>query len=113
MNKILLTIAIVLLAICTAVAAPRFESLDNHHGKTTIKIEIPASDRSATNGLSIDNIRLYNNGEILDAKKVDAIWGENSTIILEFKKLTTFKNCILTFTINGHPVTMDIQSHLR
>lgn len=112
MKKILLTFSIALLALGSAFAAPQFKGLNNKHGKTTIKIEIPASDRDATNGLSVDNIKLYNNGEILTAKKVDAIWGENSTIILEFKKLTTFADCTLSFMINGEPVSMDIQSLL-
>lgn len=67
-------------------AAPQFKGIDNKHGKTTIKIEIPASDRDASNGLSIDNVKLYNNGKTFHAKKVNALWGENSTIILEFMK---------------------------
>lgn len=110
MKKVLLTLAIGLLAVGSSFAAPQFKGLNNKHGKTTIKIEIPASDRDVTNGLSVDNVKLYNNGEMLTAKKVDAIWGENSTIILEFKKLTTFADCTLSFTINGEPVSMNLQS---
>lgn len=110
MNKKLLSLAIGLLTFGSALAAPQFKGLNNKHGKTTIKIEIPATDRDITGGLSIDDVKLYNNGEMLTAKKVDAIWGENSTIILEFKKLTTFEDCTLSFTVNGEPVSMDIQS---
>lgn len=110
MKKLILPLAIGLLAFGSAFATPQFKGINNKHGKTTIKIEIPASDRDATNGLSVDNVKLYNNGEMLTAKKVDAIWGENSTIILEFKKLTTFEDCTLSFTINGEPVSMDLQS---
>lgn len=84
--------------------------LNNKHGKTTIKVEIPASDRDGSNGLNVDNIKLFNNGEMLSAKKVDAIWGEKSIIILEFKKLKKFEDCTLTFTLNGEPVIIDIQS---
>lgn len=112
MKKLLLTISIALLTLGSAFATPQFKGLNNKHGKTTIKIEIPATDRDATNGLSVDNIKLYNNGEVLTAKKVDAIWNENTTIILEFKKLKTFSDCTLSFTINGKPVSMDIQSLL-
>lgn len=110
MKKALLSLAIVLLAIGSSFAAPKFKGLNNNHGKTTIKIEIPASDRDATNGLSVDNVKLYNNGEMLAAKKVNAMLGENSIIIMEFKKLTTFEDCILSFTLNGEPVSMDLQS---
>lgn len=112
MNKVLTTLAIGLLAIGSAVAAPQFKEINNKHGKTTIKIEIPASDRDASNGLSIDNVKLYNNGKTFHAKKVNALWGENSTIILEFKKMTTFEDCILSFTVNGEPVNMDLSGAL-
>lgn len=110
MKKALLSLAISLLAVGNSFAAPQFKGMNNNHGKTTIKIEIPASDRDATNGLSVDNVKLYNNGETLTAKKVNAIWGENSTIILEFKKLTTFEDCTLSFTVNEEPFSMDLQS---
>lgn len=109
MNNVLLTFAIGLLAAGGPVGLPQFKGINNKHGKTTIKIEIPASARDASNGLSVDNVKLYNNGETLSAKKVDAIWGEDSTIILEFKKLKTFQDCTLSFTVNGKPISMDIQ----
>ena len=51
MKKIILSCAAALLAIGSAHATPKFLSLNNKHGKTTIKIEIPASDRDETNGL--------------------------------------------------------------
>lgn len=113
MNRICLSLALGLLSFGSAVAAPQFKGLNNKHRKTTIKIEIPASDRDESNGLSIDNVKLCNNGKLLKANKADAIWDENSTIILEFKKLTTFEDCTLSFTINGKPVSMDIQSRLE
>ncbi len=47
---------------------------------------------------------------MLTIKKVDAIWGDNSIIVMEFKKLTTFKDGLLGFSINGKPVSMDLQS---
>ena len=110
MKKVLLSFALGLLAFGSAIAAPQLKGLNNKHGKTIITIEIPASDRDATNDLSVDNVKLYNNGEMLTAKKVDAIWGDNSIIVMEFKKLTTFKDCLLGFSINGKPISMDLQS---
>ena len=112
MKKLILLLTIALLSIGSAFALPQFKGLDNNHGKTTIKIEIPSFDRDSSNGLSIDNVRLYNKGKILNPKKVDAIWGDNSTIILEFKKLKEFEDCTLSFTLNGESVSMDIQSFL-
>ncbi len=111
MKKVLLSLAIVLLAAGNAFAVPRFMGIDNKNGKTTIKIEIPACDRDSQNGLSIDNVKLYNNGKMLSAKKVRAIWGENSTIILEFKKLTKFEDCTLSLTLNGEAVSMNLQTN--
>ena len=109
MKKIVFSLFVAMLSFGIAPAAPLFKGLSNKHGKTTIKIEIPASDRDATNGLSVENVKLYNNGEILSAKKIDAIWGDNSMIIMEFKKLKEFENCTLSFTVNGEPVSIDIQ----
>lgn len=110
MKKTIIALTFALLSLGSAMASPQFKGLNNKHGKTTIKIEIPASDCDASHGLSVDKVKLYNNGEMLTAKKVDAMWGENSTIILEFEKLTTFEDCTLSFTINGEPLSMDIQS---
>ena len=110
MKKTVLSLFVALLSFGSAFAAPQFKGLSNKHGKTTIRVEIPASDRDATNGLSVDNIKLYNRGEILSAKKAYAIWGDNSMIIMEFKKLKKFENCTLSFTVNGDPVSIDIQS---
>lgn len=112
MKKALLLLAFGLLVVGSAFAAPKFKGINNKHGKTTIKIEIPASDRDASNGLSVENVKLCNNGETLTAKKVNAVWGKDSIIILEFKKLTRFDNCILSFTVNGEPVSMDLQRHM-
>ena len=116
MNKVLFSFALTLLAAGSAFGAPRFKELNNFHGKTTIKIEIPASDRDADGGLSIDNVKLYNNGKTLTAKKVNTKWGENNgentTVILEFKKLTLFARCTVSFTMNGTPVRINLQRHI-
>lgn len=112
MKKIILSLAIALFSFGASMAAPKFRSLDNRNGKTTIVIEIPALDRDDNDGLSVDDVKLHNNGKIFNADKVDAEWGHNSMIIAEFKKLKTFKNCTLTFTLNGKPVTMNIQNEL-
>ena len=132
MKKVLFSLALTLLAAGSVIGAPRFKELNNFHGKTTIKVEIPAYDRDADGGLSIDNVKLHNNGETLAAKKVNAKWGEkqgekqgenrcekigeksgeNTTVILEFKKLTLFAGCTLSFTMNGTPVTINLQRHI-
>ena len=132
MKKVLFSLVLMLLAAGSVIGAPRFKELNNFHGKTTIKVEIPAYDRDADGGLSIDNVKLHNNGETLAAKKVNAKWGEkqgenrcknrceksgeksgeNTTVIFEFKKLTLFAGCTLSFTMNGTPVTINLQRHI-
>lgn len=110
MKKLILSLTIAMLSFGSALASPQFKGLSNKHGKTTIKVEIPAADCDASNGLSVDNIKLYNKGEMLPAKNVEVIRGETSIIIMEFKKLTEFEDCMLSFTVNGKPVSIDIQS---
>ncbi len=112
MKTLFISLSLALLSFGSALASPQFKELNNKNGKTTIKVEIPTSDRDASDGLTIDNVKLYNNGQMLKAKKVDASWGENSTIILEFKKLKKFDDCTLSFTLNGNPVSIDIQTYL-
>ena len=108
MKKLIFSLMVALLSFGSAAAFPRFKGLDNKNGKTTVRIEIPAYDRDSENGLSIDNVKLYNDGKVLKAKKVDAIWGDNSTVLIEFKKLTKFDNCTLSLTVNGKPVSLHI-----
>lgn len=118
MIRLSLVLASMFFLVCNTFATPLFKGLNNKHGKTSITIEIPSSDRDASNGISIDNIKLYNNGEILNAKKVKEInkkkdvQNDNLTMILEFRKLTTFADCKLSFTLNDEPVMMNIQEIL-
>jgi len=112
MKKIILSCAAALLAIGSACATPEFLSLNNKYGKTTIKIEIPASDRDETNGLSIEDVVLYNDG-IIAPNCIDLLCLKGFTIvILQFEKLTAFEDCTLSFSVNGKPVSLDIQSCL-
>jgi hypothetical protein len=111
MKKVLL-LAIAILSTGCAFATPQFKRLTNKHGKTTIVLEIPAEDKSANNSIRIDNILLYNCGERLTAKKVSAVWDETSTIVLQFKKQAYFDGCELSFTLNGDPITINVQDAL-
>lgn len=112
MKRIALLLTITFLSIGSVFAKPIFKGLNNNGGKTTIIIKIPASDRDNTNGLSLDNFKLYNNGQIHNAKKVNSIWGDESIVTIEFKHLSKFSNCTLSFTLNGEPVSIDIQDRM-
>lgn len=110
MKKAILSVAIALLSLGSVFAAPQFKGLSNKNGNTTIQIEFPASDLSSVTELK--DWKLYNNDEELAAKKVSVTGHNGNRFVLEFKKLTEFENCRLTFTMNGKPVSMDIQSEL-
>lgn len=108
MKKILLLLTLVLLSFGSAVASPKFKGLNNNNGKTTVKIEFPVSDFSQVT--EIKDWQLHNNGKVYDVKKVDIKGRDGNTFVLEFKKLTEFTDCTLSFTVNGEPVSIDIQS---
>ncbi len=108
MKKTILSLAFALLVTGSAIAAPQFKGLDNNHGKTTVKIEFPSSEFSQTT--VIKGWKLYNNGKVYDVKKVDVKGNKGEIFVLEFKKFTEFSDCILSFTVNGEPVSIDIQS---
>lgn len=111
MKKTILSLAFALLAIGSAIAAPKFKGINNKHGKTTVKIEFPSSEFSQTT--VIKDWKLHNNGKEYAVKKVD-VKGKNGEIfVLEFAKLTKFSDCTLSFSVNGEPISIDIQSQMK
>lgn len=111
MKKLILSLTVALLSFGSALATPQFKGLSNRHGKTTVKIEFQSSDLSQTT--VIKDWKLCNNGKVYDVKKVDVRGRNGNTFILEFKKLTEFSDCSLSFTVNGEPVSIDIQSKMN
>ncbi len=108
MKKLLLAFIFVIISFCYAFASPHFKELNNHNGKTTVKIEFPSSDLTQTT--VIRDWKLHNKGKVYDVKKVDVQGQKDLVFILEFKKLTKFSECSLSFTVNGKPMTIDLQS---
>ncbi|MCI9286288.1 MAG: hypothetical protein HFJ91_11015 [Muribaculaceae bacterium] len=111
MKKLILTLAIALLSFGSASATPQFKGLSNRHGKTTVIIEFSSSDLSKTT--VIRDWKLHNNGKVYDVKKVNVKGSNGNTFILEFRKFTEFSDCTLSFTVNGDPVSIDIQSRMN
>ena len=95
MKKTFISLAFALLSFGAAFASPQFKELNNKNGKTTIKIEIPESDLSQFT--VIKDWRFHNGGKAYDVKKVDVKGDDGST---------------LSFTINGKPVSINIQEKL-
>lgn len=109
MKKTFIALVFALLSFGGALASPQFKELNNKNGKTTIKIEIPDSDLSQFT--VIKDWRLHNGGKAYDVKKVDVEGNDGNTFVLEFKRFTEFSDCSLSFTINGKPVSIDIQRY--
>ena len=110
MKKTFISLAFALLSFGAAFASPQFKELNNKNGKTTIKIEFPESDLSQFT--VIKDWRFHNGGKAYDVKKVDVKGDDGSTFVLEFKRFTEFSDCSLSFTINGKPVSINIQEKL-
>lgn len=106
MKKAILSLAFAFLAIGSALAAPQFKGLNNKHGKTTVEIKFPSSEFSQTT--VIKDWKLYNNGKVYDVKKIDVKDNDGKIFVLEFKKLTKFSDCIISFSVNGEPVSINI-----
>lgn len=111
MKKLMLLLAVAVVAVGSALGSPRFKELNNRHGKTTVKVEFPVSDLSQVT--VIKDWKLHNGGKVYDVKRVDVKGREGNTFVLEFKKLTEFSDCSLSFTVNGEPVSMDLQSMMN
>lgn len=110
MKKIFIAYAFAMLSFGSMFAASQFKGLNNKNGKTTVKIEIPDSDLSQFT--VIRDWKLHNGGKTYDVRNVNVQGKEGNTFVLEFSKLTKFSDCRLSFTINGEPISIDIQSIL-
>ena len=108
MKKLIFLLTVALFSFGSALASPKFKGLSNNHGKTTVKIEFPISDFSNTT--IIKDWKLYNDGKVYDVKNIEVKGSKVYTFVLEFKKLTKFSDCSLSFTVNGETVSIDIQS---
>lgn len=108
MKTAIIMFTFAMLSVCSVFASPKFKGLNNKNGKTTIKVEIPSSELAQTPVIA--DWKLSNNGKSYDVKKVDVKGRNGEIFILEFKEFTEFSDCVLSFTINGEPVSIDIQS---
>lgn len=105
MKRIIL-VTFINLIIFGASAEIRFKSIDNMR---TTNIVLVDNDTSHT-GVEITDAVLSNNGKKYPAKQIgcDVVNGF-ATYELKFKRLTIFKDCKVTLTINGETKTIDIQ----
>lgn len=109
MKKAISFLSLLLMAII-AFAEPHFVSLSNKGGKTTVT----SDDKDKNNGLGVENIMLEcDNGKTYKAKHVDAQFGDTTTVIVKFKKLSKLENSRLKFCINGEDKYIDIPTDMN
>lgn len=107
MKKIILTTALCLSAICGS-AEIAYRSLDNK-GATNIVL----TDSDAPAHVEVTDAVLTNDGTDYPARQIRCdVKDGTATYRLQFKKLTLFKDCRLTITVNGEKKTLDIQKSL-
>lgn len=107
MKKLFLPAVLCLGALCAS-AEISYRSIDNIRGTNIVLV-----DNDAPKKVEITDAVLSNNGHEYHAKQIrcDVIDGV-ATYKLKFKRLTVFKNCKVTLTVNGKKITVDIQKQM-
>lgn len=107
MKKIILLTALAACASGTS-AEIRYQSLDNIGATNIVLIDNNAPERVEVSGAV-----LHDNGKEYEAKSIRSdLKDGTATYKLSFKRLTFFKDCRLTITVNGTEHTIDIQKAL-
>lgn len=93
------------LMVSVASAEIKCESINNIRDTNIVLI-----DNNASRDVEITNAVLSNNGKDYPAKQIrcDIINGV-ATYKLTFKRLTVFKDCKVSLTVNGETITVNIQ----
>ncbi|MDE6267102.1 MAG: hypothetical protein K2M07_07125 [Muribaculaceae bacterium] len=101
-------IAVFSLTVLGASAEIKFKSLDNIKGTNVVLV-----DDKAPQTVKITDAVLSNNGSEYPAKQIrcDVVNGV-ATYKLKFKRLTFFKDCKVTLTVNGEKNTINLQKSL-
>ncbi|MBD5347835.1 MAG: hypothetical protein HDR84_01115 [Bacteroides sp.] len=101
-------IAVSSLSVLAASAEIKFKSLDNIKGTNVVLV-----DDNAPQTVKITDAVLSNNGSEYPAKQIrcDVVDGV-ATYKLKFKRLTLFKDCEVTLTVNGEKITINLQKNM-
>ena len=101
-------IAVFSLSVLAASAEIKFNSLDNFKGTNVVLV-----DDNAPQTVKITDAVLSNNSSEYPAKQIrcDVVDGI-ATYKLKFKRLTLFKDCEVTLTVNGEKITINLQKNL-
>lgn len=91
---------------CPLLASAGFKllNLNNYGDCTSVSI---ISDKKFKK-IEISDMIFHNNGKSYECKSIKTVRSDNLTIHASFKKMTVFKNCFLTFVLNGEKYRIDI-----
>lgn len=106
--KKLVLLSIVALSALAASAEIKYQSLDNIGGTNIV-----LTDNDAPEKVEISDAVFYCDGKEYRAKSIrcDVVDGV-AKYKLKFKRLTVFKDCKVTLTVNGEKKTVNIQKPL-
>lgn len=98
MKKIILIVASVVLFVGAAFASSSFKTMNNFDNKTTVVVEV---DSVGSDHL-VQDVVFHNDGKAYECKELKTTQvNDVLTITAGFKKFKMFKNCYLTFMLNG------------
>lgn len=106
--KKLVLLSIVALSALAASAEIKYQSLDNIGGTNIV-----LTDNDAPEKVEVSDAVFYCDGKEYRAKSIrcDVVDGV-AKYKLKFKRLTVFKDCKVTMTVNGEKKTVNIQKPL-
>ena len=88
---------------------PKIKSAFFKKDNLIFRIYIPVCYRDENHRIVLDNAILHNEGRLFKSINIYAVKGQHEdTAILEFRDITTFEDCSLSFTINGEPVSITV-----
>lgn len=91
---------------CPLLASAGFKLLNlNNYGDCT---SVSTISDNKFKKVEISDMILHNNGKSYECKSLKTVHSGNLTIHATFKRMTVFKNCFLTFVLNGKKYRIDI-----
>lgn len=106
--KRMILLAMLVTGIFGASAEIRFGGIDNNGATHIVLI-----DKEAPETVEITEALLTNDGKTYRARQIRCdVMNGTAVYRLQFKRLTVFRNCRVTLTVNGERKTVDIQRNL-
>lgn len=104
MKRIILLLVVSLITAGVS-AEIMYQSIDNNGATNVVLV-----DNAAPRSVEITDAVLYNNGKEYPARQIRCNVVDCVAVYkLKFKRLTVFKDCKVSLTVNGETKTIDIQ----